>query len=252
MSKQPFHHDAMYGISRVPRGSWEVELKREGVVLSKTFSFRFHGGEETALLRAQAWRDEIVKKHPPMTRRARAEIVMSTSRTGIAGVNCKIGPDGQPQGWIARTRIEPGKTLHKIFSVRRYGAQAKQLAIDERQRQLQQMQGHVNVHPSEALVRAAPKQTLPSGLPVPLTLRQIVRRTNRSGIPGVFFRRSHPTAPGIWVAATSIGVGKYLRRSFSVGKYGEEQAKALAIAEREKQLKQLPPRAPKTKSTRTA
>jgi len=226
----------MYGITRYQRGYWKVALERNGVTLAKSFPFLVHGSEEAALLHAQAWRDEMVRKHPPMSRRQRAEIPMSTNTTGIPGVQCTLGPDGHPQAWTARTKIGPGQVLRKYFSVKRYGAQAKPMAIAERKKQLQQMEGVVIVHPSEALVRTAPPRTVPLDCPAPLAVREVVRSNNKSGVAGVFFHRSYPTHPGEWMATTYVGNRKYLRKHFSVTEYGEPEAKALAIAERQKQL----------------
>lgn len=229
----------MYGITRYQRGYWKVVLERNGVTLSKSFPFLVHGGEETALLRAQVWRDETVRKHPPMSRRKRAEIPMSTNTSGIPGVQCILGPDCHPQAWTARTKIGPGQVLRKYFSVTRYGDRARSMAIAERKKQLQQMEGMVIVHPSEALVRTAPQRTLPLDCPEPLAVREVVRSNNASGVAGVSFHRSYPTHPGQWLASTYAGNRKYLRKHFSVREHGDAKAKALAIAARQEQLEQV-------------
>lgn len=65
-----------------------------------------------------------------------------------------------------------------------------------------------------------------------------MRSTNKSGISGVQFRQHSPTHPGAWIAITYMQGGK-LHKTFSVKEHGNEKAKALAIAERQKQLKQL-------------
>lgn len=231
-----FHAAAMYGITRYRRGYWKVVLERNGVTLAKSFPFLVHGSEEAALLHAQAWRDEIVRTHPPMSRRKRAEIPMSTNTSGVPGVQCILRPDGRPEAWTARTKIGPGQVLRKYFSVTRYGAQARSMAIAERKKQLQQMEGVVIVHPSEVLVRTAPQRTLPLDCPAPLAVREVVRSNNKSGVAGVFFHRSYPTHSGEWIATTYARNRKYLRNHFSVREYGEPEAKALAVAARQKQL----------------
>ncbi len=228
---------AMYGITRGAR-SWKVTLTRNAVVFFKQFGFRMHQGEAAALLRAQAWRDEVIKKHPPTPRREMAQILRSNNTSGIPGVWCKTGPDGNPQYWIAETRIAPGKKLTKCFSVGRYGKHAKKLALAERQRQLQQMAGLLLPHPDEAHMRAAPARKLPSDCPAPVAQWEIVRSSNTSGVAGVKYRKHSPAHQGSWVASTRMnGIG--LHKTFTVKEHGYEAAKALAIAERQKQLKRV-------------
>ena len=231
---------AMYGIALNSRlTAWRVALKRAGALLSKTFCFSIHGSQEAALVYAQRWRDEMVKKHPPMTRRQRASTLRRNNKTGIVGVTCDVGADGQPVRWHARTYLGPGNVLTKAFSVRRWGAEAKQQAIAERQKQLRQMAGLARVHPGEPLVRSLQSQPLPPDLPVPIPKGKVVRRNNKSGIAGVSRNQSYEGDPGRWIARTYAGDGRYLRKLFSVKVHGEKKAKALAIAERRKQLEKV-------------
>lgn len=68
--------------------------------------------------------------------------------------------------------------------------------------------------------------------------RTIIRRNNTSGIPGVgFYKRTNSTEK--WVAYWSNENGIRSSRTFSVNIYGKEQAKQLAIAERQRQLKRI-------------
>jgi hypothetical protein len=228
---------AMYGITRGVRG-WKVSLTRNGVVFYKHFGFRMHQGEAAALLRAQTWRDGVVKKHPPKLRREMAQVPRSNNTSGIPGVRCATGPDGMPRYWHAETALAPGKKLTKCFSVGRYGADAKQLAIAERQRQLLQMTGLSLPHPDEAHMRAAPERKLPSDCPAPVAQWEIVRSSNTSGVAGVKYRQHSPARQGFWAAVTRIN-GNNLYKSFAVKEHGYEGAKALAIAERHRQLKQV-------------
>lgn len=225
----------MYGITR-GRFGWKVDIKRQRVSHFKQFTFNIYGGEVPALLRAQAWRDEIVRMHPPSSRVALANAMRRNNTSGIPGVQCRMGSDGQPTAWIANTYLGPGELLSKFFSVARHGAvEAKALAIAERQKQLQQMQGRHRVHPSEALMRKAPPQPLPAGCPQPVARGEVVRRSNKTGISGVNVRKDSAGRVGWWVAVTYLG-GKNLQKAFSVRVHGEAQAKALAIAERQQQL----------------
>lgn len=229
---------SMYGITRGPRG-WKVQLKRSGVTLFRQFGFKMHQGEAIALLRAQGWRDQMVKKHPPVPRRKRADVLRRNNKTGIPGVTCQLGPDGKPRAWTARTYLGPGEIANKYFSVGRYGLEAKLLAIAERQAQLRRMSGLACPHPDEADLRLAPPRSLPSDGLAPVTAREIVRSNNKSGVAGVAYRRQHPGDPGRWTATTRARDGKHLRLSYSVREHGEEAAKALAIAARQDQLRQM-------------
>lgn len=242
MPSAKFKSAAMYGISRAighrDGPGWNVHLTRNGVHFSKPFPFSMYGGEEPALIRAQAWRDDIVKAHPPRTRVQIATQLKSNNTSGIPGVTCQLGRDGNVVGWIAGTTLSPGKKLTKYFSVGRHGAaQAKLLAIAERQRQLQQMTGLRAVHPAEATVRNAPATPIPPHIPVPVGKAEILMRTNKSGVAGV---HRFPKHWGALTYYTVPGEGKKLvSKYFSVKTHGEEKAKALAIAERQKQRERV-------------
>ncbi len=73
----------------------------------------------------------------------------------------------------------------------------------------------------------------------PLTsaeLRQRPLKTNTSGVPGVH-RDCHST--GYWVATTELRGSKNLVKKFSIKRFGEEEAKQMAIAERGRQLQHV-------------
>jgi hypothetical protein len=143
---------AMYGIVR-QKTYWQVKLERSRQRFGKTFSFAQLGGVQDALVHAQAWRDDIVRQHLPVMRQQRARKLRSNNKTGIAGVTCVLGPDGRPLQWSAHTYIAPGKLMQKTFSIYRYGDDARKLAIAERQKQLEQMEGRARLHPVEEQVR---------------------------------------------------------------------------------------------------
>jgi hypothetical protein len=227
---------AMYGIMRGPSG-WRVQLKRERVTLFKHFGYSTLGGKKSALARAQAWRDEMVRKHPPVAREQLAKELRSNNKSGTSGVSCTIGPDGKPAKWVAETGLGGGQRLRKSFTVGRYGAEAKLLAIAERQKQLERMSGLLRVHPAEAAIRASRPRPLPANCPPPIDSAELLRSTNKSGIPGVG-RRVRGPGPGWWIARTRLGNGRYVEKSFAIRVHGEKKAKALAVAERQRQLQQ--------------
>ncbi len=74
--------------------------------------------------------------------------------------------------------------------------------------------------------------------------RSMVRRNNTSGIPGVGYYETianpHTKHTAVfWVAFWDDEFGVRRQRKFSVSRYGELKAKKLAIAEREKRLKEV-------------
>lgn len=225
----------MYGISLSSKGtSWKVGITRQGIVFSKQFNFATHGGEKLALLRAQAWRNQIAKKNPPLARREVADQLRRNNTSGIPGIRCEKDSEGKPRRWHATTYLGPGQVATKCFAVSIWGAaQAKNLAILERRKQLARMTGKRRVHPAEASVRATPVGA--SALPTPITPAEVVRRHNRSGIAGVYLRRRGDGKPYLWVSRTRWR-GHCLSKSFSVAEHGYLKAKALATKERQKQL----------------
>lgn len=224
-----------YGIFEGSLG-WEVRLVRGGTTHLKQFYFRAFGGREEAFAHAQAWRDEVVRGHPPASRRERASRVRSNNTSGISGVSLQRDREGRPLLWLASTYLGPGNVLRKAFSLGRWGAEARNLAIAERQIQLGQMNGLAHVHPAEPWVRAGRggERALPA-IPVPVQPAEVVRRNNRSGIAGVVRRKGRNGHPGYWTAQTFVE-GVAVTRSFSVLKQGEEKARRLAVEERRRQL----------------
>jgi hypothetical protein len=72
---------------------------------------------------------------------------------------------------------------------------------------------------------------------------QVVRTTNRSGVPGVFFM-SNPNQPqGSWYAVLALPGQRQLKRSFAVTKYGGHEAFRLAVAARQELLARMDDRA---------
>jgi hypothetical protein len=235
MPKGGRNPDAMYGISDAD-GKWVVSLRRNKQRFSKSFSHITYGGSDTALAAAQAWRDEIARSHPPSLKREKSERVIRTNKSGIPGIRCRLGPDGRPQLWMVQTRIGT-QTLLKSFSVGRYGERARQLAIAERQKHLDLIEGRTSRHPAD--------QVEPDALPVPperwstkaVTKAEVVRRNNKTGMSGVFCRLGSDDQPRVWVARTRSN-GETMYTEFSVSEHGEQMARELAITERQRQLKQ--------------
>lgn len=232
-----FNAPAMYGIKLSSDGKgWNVALTRQGIHFSRSFSHTVSGGKDQALVHAQAWRDEIVREHPPISRREEADRLRRNNKSGVVGVVACRNAQGQITGWVAQTHLGPGNHTSKYFGVRRHGeVDSLRLAIAERQRQLALMTGLRRVHPCEELVRSAPPRDttlLPKA--VPRTDRLLP--SNKSGIVGVTYAID-PKGYARWIATTNVGGKRQMSKSFSVLTYGAEQAKTLAIAARAEQLR---------------
>lgn len=220
--------DAMYGIT--DQGiCWVASLLRRRKRLMKSFAFSMYGDREAALRAAQAWRDNLMREHPMMLKRDKASRINSNNTTGYPGVFCIKRPDGSVQSWRAQTRVGNGRVICKSFSLQRYGKHAKAMAIAERQRQLEKMEGPI---------RPTPATPPPITVPAPVISRErVMRKDNRTGIPGVCLSRDPDGTPRAWMAVTQIAPGHRLLNEFTVLEHGEERARQLAIEERERQLK---------------
>ena len=62
---------------------------------------------------------------------------------------------------------------------------------------------------------------------------------NTSGVIGVSRVTAALVASPMWIANWTDEDGKYRQRTFSTQRYGERKAKALAVAERQRQMERL-------------
>lgn len=135
-------HD-MYGISQITHytgaKAWRVTLFRDGKkVVDREFPYLKHGGEAAALQEAKTHRDAQMLLHPPqLSRDVRAKI-RTTNTSGHAGVTrYRMGKHWY---WVAQTKRRDGKSMKKSFRIDIFGEnQAKALAVEERQRQLSEI-----------------------------------------------------------------------------------------------------------------
>ena len=225
----------MYGISPRPWG-FEVSLVRNGVRYARLFGHASYGGPQQALRRAQAWRDTIVKEHPPVTRKERAQALRSNNKTGEPGVSPRLSAQGKPVAWLAKTYLGHEEILRTEFELTDWGHAARAQAVGERQRQLGRMVGLARLHPAEEAIRqrAAVDE---AALPPKRSKSEIVRRNNTSGVSGVQFKTPRAGHPGYWVAITYTAGQGSVSKSFSVRALGYDVAREMAIAERQKQLR---------------
>ena len=146
--------DEMYGISRFDYESnrthgWRVSLRRHGKMLVKNFPDKRHAGKQKALKIARKYRDDILAKHPPITRKEVCIIKRSNNKSGITGV-CTYGKryhlkdrtEKESRYWEANWPDADGSPVSVNFSVNKYGEEvARSMAIRARRRALDGLEG---------------------------------------------------------------------------------------------------------------
>lgn len=143
-----------YGISRIDdpvhRGKgWRVSLKRRGAAIVRNFPDRKCGGRTKALDQAKRYRDEMLRKHPPITRAEFAETLRKNNTSGVPGVSLirysyalANGKKREALYWEAIWPTEPGRSERKRFSVARFGQRgAFQLACTARREGIAAVRG---------------------------------------------------------------------------------------------------------------
>ena len=117
-----------------------VSINRNGKMFQKYFPEKRNGGEQNTMKLAQAWRDTIIAKHPPMSLMAFCSILRSNNTSGVAGVGrtikrnrAKSGRVSEMAYWRSCIPMADGKFRRCYFSITKFGEEgAKQLAIDAR------------------------------------------------------------------------------------------------------------------------
>ncbi len=146
---------AMYGISRIDSNdhqthAWRVSLRRRGNLFVKNFPDRKWGGKSRALSGAKQYRDELVQRHPPMSRKEFCTILRSNNKSGVTGVykyaksfRLRDGTIKQSWYWAATWPIGGSKQSHLTLSINEYGEdRARELAIRARYKALEELDGH--------------------------------------------------------------------------------------------------------------
>lgn len=146
--------DPSYGISRFDDDirnthGWRVSLRRHGKMLVENFPDKKCGGRKRALKLAQQYRDELLGKFPPISRREVCRVIRSNNRSGISGVctyaksyKLKDGSIKETRYWEASWPGDAGKNISINFSVSKYGEElARSMAIRARLRGLEGVEG---------------------------------------------------------------------------------------------------------------
>jgi hypothetical protein len=120
--------------------AWLVQVQRRSKIIIKMFSDNIFGGKQKALSAALEYRDELILAAPAAERNLwHRTIVRRNNTSGIPGVGLYQRPSGTEK-WVAHWIDENGVRKSRTFSVNIYGnRKAKQLAIAERQHQLERI-----------------------------------------------------------------------------------------------------------------
>lgn len=123
----------MYGISRIDDAefrthAWRVSLRRRHVMHVRNFADQKCGGKRNALRLARAYRDELMRKTSPLSRKEFSGIRRRNNRTGVVGVcrysksyRLKNGAIRHCWYWEAIWPTAPGESEISRFAVNKYG-----------------------------------------------------------------------------------------------------------------------------------
>lgn len=144
-----------YGVSRVDNEvsrthGWLVTIQRRGIIYRKHFSDGTLGGRARAFAAARAFRDSIIARHPPLSRREYSNIVKKNNRSGVVGVcrYCASGTRELPPAkrrwfWVASWPLPSGKRKRVKFAVNKYGEDgAFRRALKARRQAMREIEGN--------------------------------------------------------------------------------------------------------------
>lgn len=197
---------------------WQIYLHRDGVAHQKFFSDSKWGGRAQALATAKQYRDELLRKYPPLLKRDMAIRSRKKSDTGYIGVT-RVQRDKR-WVWRARIALPDGKSLTKAFSEKMYGkSQARALAIAARQQMVEQ-----HIAPDENLWKIHDRLTI-NGAPT----NKVFTRPPHLWV-NVSVRAATPSLPKPIIAIrVADGVHGATRRSVNIAHHGPVMAKQRAI-----------------------
>ena len=144
----------MYGISRIDDErnntfAWRVSLCRHGKRHVKNFPDKKWAGKARALSKASEFRDQLLQRYPPISRKDFCNAKRRNNKTGITGVytycktyTLKDGSVKESWYWEANWPGAKGESISESFAVKRYGEEiAKRMAVRARKNGLLGVKG---------------------------------------------------------------------------------------------------------------
>lgn len=115
----------------------------------KNFADKKLGGKGAALQEAKRYRDQLIRKHPPITRQEFCSVLRRNNHTGVPGVcrfvssyRLKDGRKRHTWYWEAIWPTTPGQHETLRFSVNKFGEQgAFRKALAARRRGMEKVSG---------------------------------------------------------------------------------------------------------------
>ena len=141
----------MYAIARIDHQrsrthAWKVIIQRRKTIYTRHFSDGRYGGKGASPKAAKAYRDQLIARHPPMTRREVCVVRKTNNTSGVSGitridsVEWNKGRSLHRRYWDAQWPTLSGKPIHRKFSIKIYGERrAFQLAVHARRQGLRQL-----------------------------------------------------------------------------------------------------------------
>ncbi|AVT13767.1 AP2 domain-containing protein [Paracidovorax avenae] len=226
---------------------WSVGISRRGERFHKEFSVSTYGGIEEAQAAAIAFRDEVLQRIPALSLRVFSAIVRTNNTSGVPGVYRRV--EGHHTRWCAVVHLPDGRSRKRSFAVVKHGEErARQLAIEARLELLKQLDGWLAKHPDarpghqapppidSCTMPRRPKRSADQIAPRLSAEKRVYRmRWQRKLCDGRTWSRDY------WIAEYSVSKGQVRRRGFAVERYGEDEARRLAYAQRQEWIANPPP-----------
>lgn len=230
---------------------WSVSINRRGEHFAKEFRVATYGDAEAAKAAAIAYRDQLLKEVPAMSRRDFATIVRTNNTSGTPGV-MRREENGFAR-WCAMVSLPNGKTRRRTFAVTKYGEdQARERAIKARLELLALLDGWFVHHPDAVLDGQTPSEIVAPATPRRDTLPAQASRRKPSPEKRVYrvpikwtLCDGTQVCRDYWVAECDLPTGTVRRKQFAVCEHGEVKARELAFEQRREWLSHPPAAAPR-------
>ncbi len=214
---------------------WRVGVMRRGQLFTKTFSEKRFGGPDGAKAAALAYRDEVVRQHPMVSKREYHVLRRANTTSGIPGV--RLLESESPPKWVASIQYANGRHVSKTFCTGKYGFDiARTLAIEARRGMLGDVVDQKTIRPTNEIVQALAPELPVDELVMP-GMAEYPRpvHTTSTDVPGVFLNKQpykdkhgQEVIRRIWVAEYRWPDKKVRRVTFSEARHGE-QARQMAL-----------------------
>lgn len=222
-------------------------IARRGERFHQEFRIATYGDPEKAKAAAIAYRDEILKTIPAMSRSEFGTILRSNNTSGVPGVSRREEKKGFAR-WCAMVSLPDGTTRRRTFAVGKYGEEkARQKAIEARLELLKLLDGWFVHHPDAVPPGPAPSAVVEPAMPKREKTQAGESKRQPSPDKRVYrtqlnwrLRSGVKVCRDYWVAECALATGGTRRKQFCVTEYGEDDARRRAFEQRGAWLAQPP------------